>query len=62
MDVTAACIFEFDDDRLFCEKVYFDSPLCSANSAARLAEKKRGQTAFCAGEPMGTQQVTWDRP
>ena len=24
MDVRVACIFEFDDDRLICEKVYFD--------------------------------------
>lgn len=24
MDVTVACIFEFEEDRLVCEKVYFD--------------------------------------
>jgi steroid delta-isomerase-like uncharacterized protein len=24
MDVTVACIFEFEEDRLICEKVYFD--------------------------------------
>lgn len=24
MDVPVACIFEFDEDRLNCEKVYFD--------------------------------------
>jgi len=24
MDVPVACIFEFDGDRLNCEKVYFD--------------------------------------
>lgn len=24
MDVTVACVFEFDEDRLLCEKVYFD--------------------------------------
>jgi len=24
MDIRVACIFEFDDDRLMCEKVYFD--------------------------------------
>lgn len=24
IDVPSACIFEFDDDRLLCEKVYFD--------------------------------------
>jgi len=24
MDVTAACVFEFEQDRLVCEKVYFD--------------------------------------
>lgn len=24
MDVTVACVFEFEDDRLICEKVYFD--------------------------------------
>ena len=24
MDVTVACVFEFDQDRLICEKVYFD--------------------------------------
>ena len=24
MDVRVACIFEFDEDRLMCEKVYFD--------------------------------------
>jgi hypothetical protein len=24
MDVTVACLFEFDGDRLMCEKVYFD--------------------------------------
>lgn len=24
MEVSCACVFEFDDDRLTCEKVYFD--------------------------------------
>jgi limonene-1,2-epoxide hydrolase len=24
MDIPVACIFEFDGDRLLCEKVYFD--------------------------------------
>ena len=24
IDVRLACIFEFEDDRLLCEKVYFD--------------------------------------
>jgi steroid delta-isomerase-like uncharacterized protein len=24
MDIPVACIFEFEDDRLVCEKVYFD--------------------------------------
>jgi len=24
MDVTVACVFEFEEDRLTCEKVYFD--------------------------------------
>ena len=24
MDVTVACVFEFEEDRLVCEKVYFD--------------------------------------
>jgi len=25
MDVKVACVFEFEEDRLLCEKVYFDS-------------------------------------
>ena len=24
MDVTVACVFEFEEGRLMCEKVYFD--------------------------------------
>jgi len=24
MDVKVACVFEFEEDRLMCEKVYFD--------------------------------------